>query len=71
MSMTTYGVMTADGKVLFKGYYTQQEAQDMCDSLNTRLDCRVIRVKTVIEYSEIQEVCYEMVQLGNDVYVAC
>ena len=53
MSMTTYGVMTADGKVLFKGYHTQQEAQDVCDSLNTRINCRVIRVRTVIEYSEV------------------
>lgn len=54
MSMTTYGIMTADGKVLFKGYYTQKDAQDMCDSLNnTQFDCRVIKVKTVIEYSEI------------------
>ena len=48
--MTTYGIMTDDGEMLFKGYYTESDARAFCERLD---GCRVVKVSTTVEVTEI------------------
>lgn len=53
MSTTTYGIITDAGKLLFKGYPTEQAAREYCDSMKETISCRVVEIVTTVCVMEV------------------